>query len=77
MIVILASAWRIMPICDCHNQPTNPSVFQECTFQAPWLPQFTLVLSMQENRACIVGMLNSSKNLIKAFIKLGALLSSN
>ena len=35
MRILLASSWSIMPICDCHNQPTKPSVFRaECTFSS-------------------------------------------
>ena len=33
MEILLTSAWSIMSICDCLNQPTKPSVFRvECNF---------------------------------------------
>ena len=35
MGILLASAWSIMLICDCHNQLTKPLIFHvECTFSS-------------------------------------------
>ena len=59
-------------------QPTHRAIGISCRmylFQPQGLPEFRLVLSMQEKQAYAIRTLISAKNLIKAFIILGALSS--